>query len=98
MSRVIDFEEYKERAKLRRQHTVVYANKLPVLDDSDMVLNSLFITKAADDDEPTVVLHQVDFGEDPPLEYTITFSQEELPVLVKALIEVNQCISKEEDH
>ena len=98
MSRVIDFEEYKERAKLRGRHSIIYTNKLPVLNDSDMVLNSLFITKAADDDEPTVVLHQVDFGEDPPLEYTITFSQEELPTLVNALIEINQCISKEEDH
>ena len=55
MSRVIDFEEYKERAKSRRQHTIVYANKLPVINDSDMVLNSLFITKAAADDEPIVV-------------------------------------------
>ena len=98
MSRVIDFEEYKERAKSRRQHTIVYANKLPVIDDSDMVLNSLFITKAAADDEPIVVIHQVDFGEDPPLEHTTTFSQEELPTLVEALIEINQCISKEEDH
>jgi hypothetical protein len=96
MSQVVDFEKYKERFKLRKRSRLVYRNDLIQQEDSDIVLSS--ITVAASKDEVTVSLNQLDLGQDPPTFDTLSFNPEEIPLLIEALIEVDQCISKEEDH
>lgn len=94
MTQVINFLEYKERSKLRRRNRIVFENKLPVLDENDLIVNSVAITKSGG--EVTVVLRQVDFGQDPPTADTILFSKDELSVLIEALIELDQCLPEEE--
>lgn len=94
MTQVINFEEYKERSKLRRRNRIVFENKLPVLDENDLIVNSIAITKSGG--EVTIVLRQVDFGQDPPTVETILFSKDELGVLIEALIELDQCLPEED--
>jgi len=94
MTQVINFEEYKERSKLRRRNRIVFENKLPVLDENDLIVNSIAITKSGG--EVTIVLRQLDFGQDPPIADTILFSKDELGVLIEALIELDQCLPEEE--
>lgn len=96
MTQVINFLEYKERFKLRRRNRIVFHNRLPVLDENDLIVNSIAITKSGG--EVTVVLGQVDFGQDPPTADTIFFSKDELGVLIEALIELDQCLPEEEEH
>ena len=94
MTQVINFEEYKERSKLRRRNRIVFENKLPVLDENDLIVNSIAITKSGG--EVTIGLRQVDFGQDPPTVETILFSKDELGVLIEALIELDQCLPEED--
>lgn len=94
MTQVINFLDYKERYKLRRRHRTIYQNKLPVMDDNDLIVNSIAITKMGGG--VTVALRQIDFGQDPPTADTILFSKDEIGVLIEALIEVDQCLLEED--
>ena len=96
MSQVVDFEEGKRRLRLRKQPRTLYKNDLPRNEESDIILSSVTVSKI--DNEVFVVVSQIDMVQDPPIFDTVTFSQEDLPVLIEALIEVDQCLSKEEEH